>query len=43
MSDSMETGGFGKNPAIEKINQLNAGGNRMDAVSELERKIFSPK
>lgn len=43
MSDSMETGGFGKNPAIEKINQLNAVSDRMDAVSELESKIFSPK
>ncbi|MDD6626869.1 MAG: hypothetical protein PUF03_01300 [Lachnospiraceae bacterium] len=43
MSDSMETGGFGKNPAIEKINQVNAVSERIDAVSELESKIFSSK
>lgn len=41
MSDSMETGGIGKNPAIDKINQLNAQDNRMNVVSVLESKMFS--
>lgn len=41
MSDSMETGGIGKNPAIDKINQLNAQDNRMNVVSALESKMFS--
>lgn len=42
MSDSMETGGFGKNPAIDKINRIDAVKNRMNAVKELEKKVFHP-
>lgn len=40
MSDSMETGGFGKNPAIDKINRLNTAISRMNTVSELEKRVF---
>ena len=42
MSDSMETGGFGKSPAIDKINRLNSITSRMNAVNELEKKVFQP-
>ena len=42
MSDSMETGGFGKNPAIDKINRINTAKIRMSAVTEMEKKIFQP-
>lgn len=42
MSDSMETGGFGKNPAIDKINKIDAVKSRMNAVRELEKKVFQP-
>ncbi|MDE7478922.1 MAG: hypothetical protein K2M91_13425 [Lachnospiraceae bacterium] len=42
MSDSMETGGFGKNPAIDKINRINTAKSRMSAVTELEKKVFQP-
>ena len=42
MSDSMETGGFGKNPVIDKINRINTAKSRISAVSELEKKIFCP-
>ena len=41
MSESMETGGFGKSPAIDKINHLNSISSRMNAVSELEKKVLS--
>ena len=40
MSESIKTGGVGKNPAIEKINRLNAISSRMQAVSELEKRAF---
>lgn len=40
MSDSMETGGFGKNPAIDKINQLNLMDSKISTVAELESKVF---
>lgn len=42
MSDSMETGGVGKNPAIDKINKLNAVSSRVKAATELEKKVFCP-
>lgn len=42
MSDSMETGGFGQNPAIDKINRINTAVSRMSAVTELEKKVFQP-
>lgn len=42
MSDSMETGGFGKNPAIDKINKIDAAKSRMNAVRELEKRVFQP-
>ena len=40
MSEPMETGGVGKNPAIDKINNLTAVQNRANAVLELERRTF---
>ncbi len=40
MNDVMETGGVGKNPAIDKINNLNTAQNRANAVTELERRVF---
>lgn len=40
MSDTMETGGVGKNPAIDKINNLNIAENRANAVLELEKRVF---
>jgi hypothetical protein len=43
MADSMETGGVGKNPAIDKINRLDAVSGRISAVSELENKVFHTK
>lgn len=42
MSDSMETGGFGKNPAIDKINQINTAKSRMSVVTAMEKKVFQP-
>lgn len=42
MSDSMETGGFGQNPAIDKINRINTAASRISAVTELEKKVFQP-
>lgn len=43
MSDPMETGGVGKNPAIDRINNLNAAQNRANAVLELEKRVFRPE
>lgn len=43
MSDPMETGGVGKNPAIDRINNLNAAQNRANAVAELGNRVFRPK
>lgn len=40
MSDSMKTGGFGKNPAIDKLNRLNLADSQVSAVAELERRVF---
>lgn len=40
MGESIKTGGVGKNPAIEKINRLNAVSSRVQAVSELEKRAF---
>lgn len=40
MSEPMETGGVGKNPAIDKINNLSAVQNRANAVLEVERRVF---
>ena len=40
MSDPMETGGVGKNPAIDKINSLNTAQNRANAILELEKRVF---
>lgn len=40
MRDSMETGGFGKNPAIDKINRINLVDSKINTVGELERKVF---
>lgn len=39
MSETIKTGGVGKNPAIEKINQLNAS-SRLQAAAELEKRAF---
>lgn len=40
MKESIKTGGVGKNPAIEKINQLNELSSRMQAAALLEKKTF---
>lgn len=40
MSETIKTGGEGKSPAIEKINQINAISNRLQASAELEKKAF---
>lgn len=40
MSESIKTGGVGKNPAIEKVNRLNAVSSRVQAASELEKRAF---
>lgn len=40
MSETIQTGGVGKNPAIEKINSLNAVSTRQQAAAELEKKAF---
>lgn len=39
----METGGVGKNPAIDRINNLNAVQNRVNAVLELKNRVFRPE
>jgi len=41
MSKAICTGGMGKNPAIEKINQLNETSSRMQAAAVLERRAFA--
>lgn len=43
MSDPMETGGVGKNPAIDRINNLNAVQNRANTILELEKRVFRPE
>ena len=43
MSKAICTGGMGKNPAIEKINQLNETSSRMQAAAVLERKYSTQK
>ena len=40
MGKSIKTGGFRKNPAIEKMNQLNAISSRAQVATELEKKAF---
>lgn len=40
MSDSMKTGGFGKNPVIDKLNRLNLADSQGNVAAELERKVF---
>lgn len=40
MSDPVRTGGVGKNPAIEKINQLSIISSRMQAATQLEKRAF---
>jgi len=41
MGKTIKIGGVGKNPAIEKLNQLNKINSRLDAASRLEMAIFS--
>ncbi|HBA68639.1 MAG TPA: hypothetical protein DCZ40_04690 [Lachnospiraceae bacterium] len=43
MSKTIQSGGMGKNPAIEKINQLNAVSSRMQAAAELEKRALHAK
>lgn len=38
--ETIKTGGVGKSPAIEKINELNKISSRLQAAGELERKAF---
>lgn len=40
MSDPMETGGVGKSPVIDKMNNLNAAENHANVVLELEKRVF---
>lgn len=40
MGKTIQIGGVGKNPAIEKINQLNATNSRMKAAARLEEAAF---
>ena len=40
LKNTIKTGGVGKSPAIEKINQLNKLSSRIQAAGELERKAF---
>lgn len=43
MSKVIKIGGVGKNPAIEKMNRLNAISSQLDAAAVLEQKIFHSK
>lgn len=43
MSKVIKIGGMGKNPAIEKMNRLNAISSQLDAAAVLEQKIFYSK
>ncbi len=40
MKKTVKTGGMGKSPAIEKMNQLDALDSRIQAANELEKKAF---
>lgn len=40
MSKHIKTGGVGKSPAIEKMNQLSGISSRVQAASMLEKKAF---
>lgn len=40
MSESVKIGGIGKNPAIDKINRLNAVDVRNYAVEKMEKLLF---
>ena len=40
MGKTIQVGGVGKNPAIEKINNLNALNSRMKAAARLEEEAF---
>lgn len=40
MSKVIKVGGVGKNPAIEKMNRLNAISSQLDAAAVLEQKVF---
>lgn len=40
MGKAIKIGGVGKNPAIQKINSLNAVSSRLDAGTRLVQKVF---
>lgn len=40
MSNTIQSGGVGKSPAIYKINQLNALTSRIDMATKLEQAVF---
>ncbi|ANU46804.1 hypothetical protein ADH76_31660 [Enterocloster clostridioformis] len=40
MSNTIQIGGIGKNPAIDKINSLNALTSRIDIAARLEQAVF---
>ena len=42
MSNTIQIGGIGKNPAIDKINRLNALTSRIDIAARLEQAVFQP-
>lgn len=43
MSESVKIGGIGKNPAIDKINSLNAIDIKNYAVNKMEETLLNPK
>lgn len=43
MSESIKSGGIGKNPAIEKVNKINEIANHIQAVSILEKHAFKER
>lgn len=40
MSNTIQIGGIGKNPAVDKINRLNALTSRIDIAARLEQAVF---
>ena len=40
MSNTIQIGGIGKTPAIDKINRLNALTSRIDIAARLEQAVF---
>lgn len=43
MGKTIKIGGVGKNPVIEKINQINQLSDRIEAASKIEQAVFAPE